>query len=262
MKVSDLIVITLFWFVSVNASATELVTLNTRPDIQQKFILIKPATPVASVILFAGGKGTLGLSSSSDEVTITKKNNFLVRTRELFAGHDFLVAVVDAPSDHNSKKGMLGGFRDSTEHVEDIDHIISYLRETADVPIWMVGTSRGTESATNLAINSSQKPAGLILTASMSVPNAKGTPVTDMDLDRIIIPALLVAHSQDGCWVTPPEGAKEIADGLINSRKVEVKIFSGGDTPISKPCKARSYHGFLGIEDEVVGFIADFIKSN
>lgn len=263
MKFSNLIVMTLFLFVSVSTSASELVTLNTRSDIEQKFILIKPTTPVASVILFAGGSGTLDLSSFSDDPTINKrKNNFLVRTRELFESHGFLVAVVDAPSDHSSKKGMSGGFRDSVEHVEDIDHVIRYLRKIADVPVWMVGTSRGTESATNIAINSSEKVAGLILTASMSVPNAKGTPVTDMDLDRIIIPTLIVAHSKDGCWVTPPEGAKEIAEGLINSRKVEVKMFSGGDTPISKPCKGRSYHGFLGIEDEVVSFIADFIKSN
>ncbi|MCK4743948.1 MAG: alpha/beta hydrolase [Sulfuriflexus sp.] len=263
MKLSNLIIITLFLFVSVNVNAAELVTLNTRPDVEQKFILIKPAAPVASVILFAGGSGTLNLSSSSGDPTINKKNNnFLVRTRELFASHDFLVAVVDAPSDHGSRKGMFGGFRNSMEHVEDIDHVIRYLREIADVPVWMVGTSRGTESVTNLAINSSQKPDGLILTASMSVPNAKGTPVTDMDLDRIMIPTLVVTHSKDGCWVTPPEGAKEIADGLINSKKLEVKIFSGGDMPISKPCKARSYHGFLGIDDEVVSFIAGFIKSN
>lgn len=248
---------------SVNANAAEFVRLNTRSGVEQNFLLIKPAKPVASVILFAGGKGALNLSSFLGSPTINwGKNNFLVRTKELFAEQGFLVAVVDAPSDQQSEAGMLGGFRDSTEHATDIDHVISYLRKKADVPIWLVGTSRGTESATNVAINSQQRPNGLVLTSSISKPNAKGTAVTRMALEKITIPTLVVANSDDHCRVTPPEGARKIAGMLINSRKVEVKLFSGGDTPRSKPCHALSYHGYLGIEDEVVRFISNFIKSN
>ena len=263
MKLPKIALILMLLLGSVGANAAELVTLKTRPEVDQKFILIKPDKPVASVILFGGGKGTLNLSSFSGSPTIGwGKNNFLVRTRDMFAKHGFLVAVVDAPSDRKSRTGMLGGFRTSEDHVEDIDHVVGYLREMADVPVWLVGTSRGTESATCIAINSKQHPDGLVLTSSMSVPNPKGTLVTEMDLERITIPTLIVANTDDGCWVTPPEGAEEIAGMLSSSKKVEVKMFSGGDTPISKPCKAMSYHGFLGIEDEVVSFISGFIKSN
>ena len=248
---------------SIVSHAAELVTLKSRSGIDQNFILIKPDNPVASVILFAGGKGALNLSSFFGSPTINwGRNNFLVRTRDMFAKHGFLVAVVDAPSDHKTKRGMLGGFRNSMDHVEDIDHVIKYLREKADVPIWLVGTSRGTESVANIAINSKQYPAGLVLTSSMSVPNSKGTVVTEMDLEHITIPTLVVANTEDGCPKTPPEGAEQIARMLINAKKVEVKMFSGGDSPISKPCKAMSYHGFLGIEDNVVDFISGFIKSN
>jgi hypothetical protein len=45
------------------SNTASLVTLETRPGIDQKFILIKPNKPVASVILFAGGHGALNLSS-------------------------------------------------------------------------------------------------------------------------------------------------------------------------------------------------------
>lgn len=41
--------------------------------------------------------------------------------------------------------------------------------------VQLIGTSRGTESATHIAINSQQRPDGLVLTSSMSKPNAKGT---------------------------------------------------------------------------------------
>jgi pimeloyl-ACP methyl ester carboxylesterase len=247
------------------ANAEELVTLKTRKGIDQKFILIKPDQPEASVILFAGGKGALNLSSNfgTPEIKWGKKN-FMVRTREMFAKHGFLVAVVDAPSDQKSNTGMLGGFRNSMDHIEDIDHVISFLRRQADVPVWLIGTSRGTESAANIAINSKQHPVGLVLTSSMSVSDPEGTPVpvTDMDLKRITIPTLVVASSDDECSKTPPQGADEIARMLSSSRKVEIKMFNGGDAPISDPCEALSYHGFLGIEEKVVEYISSYIKSN
>jgi len=258
-----IIITILFLLVTTSLHAEELVKLETRTGVEQRFILIKSEKPVASVILFAGGKGALRLSSLFGSPTINwGKNNFLVRTRELFAKHGFTVSVIDAPSDRKTKKVMLGGFRDSKEHVEDIDHVIDYLRKQADVPVWLIGTSRGTESATNIAINSKKHPYGLVLTSSMSVANNKGTPVTDMDLEKIQIPTLIIANTDDGCNKTPPEGAKEIADKLINSKKVEVKMYTGGNKPISKPCNAMSYHGFLGIENSVVDFISTFIKNN
>jgi pimeloyl-ACP methyl ester carboxylesterase len=245
------------------AAAAELVALDTRSGVEQRLILLRPdGPPAASVILFAGGKGALNLSSFLGAPSIAwGKNNFLVRTRDQFAEQGFLVAVVDAPSDRQSKKGMLGGFRTSAEHVQDIDAVIAYLREQADVPVWLVGTSRGTESAAHLAIRSTENPAGLVLTSSMSERNAKGTALPDMALSQVTIPTLLVAHERDACPKTPPAGAGTIAGLLTAAPAVEVKRFSGGDTPRSKPCQAMSYHGFLGIEDEVVAAIAAFIKA-
>ena len=249
--------------ISINSNAADLIRLNTRPGVEQKFILITPESPKASVILFMGGKGVLNLTSFFGSPSINRgKNNFLVRTRDLFVKNGFQVAVVDAPSDKQSKRGMLDGFRDSIEHVEDIDLVVKYLRQKENIPVWLVGTSRGTESATYIAIYSKQKPDGLVLTSSMSVENAAGTAVTEMELDRVKIPTLIVGNTDDECWKTPPEGSNEIAKMLVNAKKVEVKMFSGGDTPISKPCNAMSYHGFLGIEGEVVNYISNFINSN
>lgn len=189
------------------------------------------------------------------------KNNFLVRTRHDFAAHGFAVAVVDAPSDRKERIGMLGGFRNSAEHVTDIDAVTTHLKKTVGVPVWLVGTSRGTESAAYVAIHAKEKVAGLVLTSSMTEDNSKGRPVTDLALDRIRVPALVVAHEDDECRVTPPDGAERIAKGLVNAPKVAVKMFSGGDPPRSKPCKALSAHGFLGIEQDVVAAIAAFITS-
>ncbi len=129
------------------------------------------------------------------------------------------------------------------------------------MPVWLIGTSRGTESATHIAIHSKQQPNGLVLTSSMSEMNSSGTAVTEMALDKIKIPTLIVAHKKDGCWVTPPEGAEEIRSGVTNALKLEVVYFEGGDKG-SNPCSAKSYHGFFGIEDQVIERIAAFINSN
>lgn len=236
--------------------AEESVMLDTRPGVKQGFLLLQPdAKPVAAVILFAGGNGDLGLDGKP------RLTNFLVRSRELFASHDFLVAVVDAPSDRKGTTGMLGGFRASAEHAADIDAVIAYLHKQADVPVWLVGTSRGTESAASVSARAKQQIAGLVLTSSMTEANSGGTAVTEMALDRIKLPVLIVAHRDDGCHHTPAEGAERIKQGLT-AAKVEVRYFTGGDRPRSKPCEAKSAHGFFGIEKEVVDAIAGFIKAN
>ena len=240
----------------------QLVTLETRAGVTQKFILITPEKPVAAVIPFAGGKGNLDLTGAADRPELGwGKNNFLVRSRDDFAAHGFAVAVVDAPSDRKERKGMRGGFRNSAEHVTDIDAVTAHLKKTVRVPVWLIGTSRGTESAAYVAIHAKEKIAGLVLTSSMTEDNSDGRPVTGLALDRIRVPALVVAHEDDECWATPPGGAEWIAESLVNASRVEVKMFSGGDSPRSGTCGALSAHGFLGIEQKVVAAIAGFIKS-
>jgi len=173
-----------------------------------------------------------------------------------------MVAIFDAPSDQKSKDGMNGGFRNSKKHVKDMDAVIAYLREVKSIPIWLVGTSRGTESVSNIAIHSKQKPAGLVLTSSITVSMKKGKAITEQSLGKISIPTLIISHEKDSCNVTPAVNTQKIADQLQGAPNVEVKFFSGGDKPLSKPCQAKSYHGYLGIEKEVVDYISDFIKSN
>jgi len=235
------------------------VQLKTQRGSEQSFLLIDHPAPKAAVLLFAGGKGALKLKPKGAAADIRwGKKNFLVRTREKFSQHGFLVALIDAPSDYHGKKGMLGGFRSSPSHVDDIDRVIAHVRSIADVPVWLIGTSRGTESVSTIAISSKQKPHGLILTSSMTDSDRKGESVLDKDLHKIKIPTLITHHKRDGCKKTRPEKISKIKDRLSNAPVVEMMMFDGGREE-SKPCRARSYHGYLGIEDEVVDYISDFI---
>lgn len=175
------------------ADTATVVSIPTPRGATQSFILIKPDHPVASVILFAGGSGVLGLKTGE-----FRYGNFLVRSREKFAAHNYIVAVVDAPSDR--QRGMNAIFRMSDEHAGDIGAVASYLKNQAAVPIWLIGTSMGTFSAAVGAIAEGKDIDGLVLTSTVtrSPPEwaiAKSHPngVADMALSEITVPTLIMS---------------------------------------------------------------------
>jgi len=263
MKSISIILFCLLCVTGLVHAKEELIIIETRQGVTQKLLLLEPDNPVSSVILFAGGHGNLNLSSDAGKPIINwGKKNFLVRMRHGFVQNGFAVVLIDAPSDRKTEEGMLGRFRTSEKHVEDIDHVIAFLRKRNDIPIWLIGTSRGTESAAYAAIYSKQSPAGVVLTSSMTEENRKGIPVTDMALEKVTIPVLIIAHQDDKCCVTQPLGAEDIKDKLVNAAKVEVKYFKGGYEPKSRLCGALAPHGYYGIEKEVITYISDFIKQN
>lgn len=248
------------------AQTTSLVTLSTRAGVTQKFILIKPDLPVASVILFAGGDGVLNLSQdvNGNPVINSKSGNFLVRTRQGFADRGFMVAVVDAPSDRQGANGMSGGFRASAEHAQDIAAVVAYMRSQVSLPVWLVGTSRGTESAANNTIRITPGVSGLVLTSSITVASASGSGVLSMNLGSIQAPTFVLHHDQDGCSTSPPSNAPSIIAALTGVVVKNLTYLTGGTPPApgTDACESLTPHGFYGIETQAVDAIAGFINSN
>jgi len=243
--------------------------------VKQKFILIKPEKPIATVILFTGGHGGLGFRSPFE--MNWGSENFLVRTRRLFANHGLMVAVIDSPPD---RKKMYGNFRMGGRHASDIMNVITYLRNQADIPVWLIGMSFGTFSAAGVAIRGEQwkdlssrigrdYADGVVLISSVTRSKRKWkihyvypNGIINMKLYEIRVPTLIVSHKDDKCEQTPAVDAPKLKEALENSPKVEVMYFTGGKRPIQEPCFPLSAHGYYGIEKEVVASIADYIKSN
>ena len=237
-----------------SAGAEDLVTLQTRPGVTQPFYVTRPAgAPVASLLLFAGGDGRLVPYGPAN----LQHGNFLVRSRDLFAGKGFLVAVIDTPSDQTAG---LGGFRLSPEHATDIAAVVGWLGQAAPVPVWLVGTSRGSISA---ALGAALAPGvhGLVLTSSVTrdAPAQPGS-VFAVDLARIAVPTLVVNHRDDGCFVAVPGDAQHLLDALARAPIKEAQLYDGGAPARTKPCEALSPHGYFGIEPQVVAGISDWIK--
>jgi pimeloyl-ACP methyl ester carboxylesterase len=245
------------------AADAQLVSIATPRGAKQAFILIKPDKPAASVILFAGGKGALGLKSASSMAW--GAGNFLVGTRDMFAAQGFMVAVVDAPSDHTG--GMNAIFRMSGGHAGDIGAVEAYLKKQAPVPVWLVGTSMGTFSAAEGAIAGHAD--GLVLTSTIThsparwdIAKSKPEGVANMALSRVTVPTLILAHHDDGCTASPPAGAARLKRALTHAGTVEIVMLDGGLPPRSQPCEAKAQHGYYGIEQKAVDAIVKFIKAN
>lgn len=249
------------------AQNASLVSVKTPRGAKQAFILIKPAQPpTASVILFAGGHGRLGLKSASSMAW--GRQNFLVRTRDQFAAQGFMVAVVDAPSDYQGPRGMNAQFRMGAGHAGDIGAVVDYLKKQARVPVWLVGTSMGTFSAAGGGIGLKNID-GIVLTSTVTRAHPKWSirqshphGVASLRLSAVTVPTLILSHRDDGCDITPASDAPKLTKALGNAKKVDLVLVDGGSTPRSEPCQALSRHGFIGIESQVVGRISQYIKAN
>lgn len=221
-------------------------------------VLLGPENPKAVVVLFAGGHG--GLQILPNGIVTWGEGNFLVRSRQLFASHGLMVAVVDAPSDRQNPP-YLAGFRQTREHVADIKAVIAWLKQPANGPVWLVGTSSGTQSVAFIATQlraADGGPDGIVLTSTIVTGGPGNRPVPAMPLGNITVPVLVVHHKLDGCAFSKYGELPGLMDKLTAVPRKTLLAFEGGATR-GDPCEPRSHHGYHGMEGEVVAKIADWI---
>ncbi|SFC05184.1 hypothetical protein SAMN05216344_1084 [Polaromonas sp. OV174] len=230
--------------------------LPTRPGVSQRLLVLSPPNPQATAILFAGGNGLLQIAA--DGTLGQGKGNFLVRSRQLFADRGMRVIVVDAPSDRQAPPA-LSGFRQTPEHLADIRAVMAWARTQGQQPVWLVGTSRGTQSAAYVATElvGAQGPDGLVLTSTI-LSDPRGRPVPAMPLGQLKIPVLVVHHEQDGCKLCPFSELSGLMDKLSAASRKQLISFSGGQNR-GDPCEAFAYHGFNGLEAEAVTKMVDWM---
>ena len=207
-----------------------------------------------TLALFPGGVGSLAYDATTN-APLSK--NFLIRSRELFHKAGFNIACVDRPQDRTDLELP---YRKSAEHICDIRTILLYLKKLAPVTLWLVGTSRGTVSAASATIDSPDLVAGLVLTASITMPGHEDN-VQSLELGNISVPTLVLHHRKDACWLCPPEPARYILSGLKNSPLKKLVFISGGSGASGDPCMPLHFHGFINQEEEAVIRIASWIRN-
>lgn len=228
------------------ARAQEIVTLPTRDEVTQSFLLTLPSgdKPAAAAILLPGGPGLIRLRNEGGRIRLAE-GNFLVRSRQLFVERGIITAVIDSPSDQ--PQGMDDWFRLGDKHAADIRRVAEDLRRRfPGIPVFLVGTSRGTVSAAAAGRALGETVAGVALTSSLFIGGRNGPGLGGFDFKAIRAPVLVVHHAEDGCRFTPYRDAKNLAT------RFPLITVQGGDPPRSDACEPFSAHGFLGKEPETV----------
>ena len=237
----------------------EIVTLPTRTNVTQSYFLTsKPNHLQAVALLFAGAGGDIQLRRENDKPKFSG-GNFLMRSHREFIARGVLAAIIDAPSDQKGGLGMSDEYRLGEQHFTDLSAVVVDLKKKLPgLPLFLVGTSRGTISAAALGVRLGAQVDGIVLTATMFRQTGRrsqnpGQGLSKFDFATIKRPLLLVHHVDDQCDVTP------YGDAANLSEKYPLISVVGRSWPQSGPCDAYSQHGFIGREAETVEQIVNWM---
>lgn len=237
---------------AMQARADGLVQVPTRGDQSISYWWMPTEGATATVLLLSGGSGGIGLRDGQP-----RSENFLIRSRELFRSEGFNVALLGNPSD---KRAMDDAWRTSEMHRTDVAAVLQDIRaKGARQPLWLIGTSRGTISATALAIAMPDQVAGVVLTASISGFNVPAA-VHRQSIDQLKMPVLVYHHREDACRITLVRDAEWIFKGLSHAAVKKFWVVDGGDNPSGNPCEALHWHGFIGMEARAVKDLGGWIR--
>jgi predicted alpha/beta-hydrolase family hydrolase len=239
------------------AAAERVETIATRPGITQGlFVVDAKGKPWATAILYVGGNGRIAL----DENRPTDlQGNFLLRIAERLSTAGIALVYPDTPSD---KPRGFGNARTEPGHAKDGQAVIAWARQHVDAPVFVIGTSRGTISAVNIAASVAPGAiAGVVLTSSLMLPSRTANAIDDDQLARVRVPTLVVHHRNDGCGVTKPPDVPQLVDGLKAAPRKDLVWISGGLPAKSGPCDGKSAHGYFGVEADTAKAMIDWMKA-
>jgi Serine aminopeptidase, S33 len=241
-----------------NEASERIVNLPLSDGKLQRILIVSPQQPRAAIVMLPGGSGDVGIGRGGE---LRHNNNFVVRSRGLWVARGYAVLIPDA-IDHANLRGA----RSAPQFAQLVMDLITYARSSlappAVLPVFLLGTSQGSIAAMNGAAHAAPGTlAGVVLTESVSVMGSSHETVFDAGPERVKVPALVVANTDDRCNVAPPSMAPRIAAAMTSSPNVEVKTISGGETKSAKACGSRTPHGYYGIEDRVVDLISEWMQA-
>lgn len=235
-------------------AAGSLERVPTRPGVKVSVFWERTEGAKATVLLFPGGEGGLGRVEDGRATS----GNVLVRMVPQFLANGFNVAIFGRPI---AGPGLNFGDRIDEGHITDIRKVLEFAKKQSAVPVWLVGSSRGTISATAAAIAIREPPiAGLVLTSSV-VDYSKAGAVPKQDLAAIRVPVLVYHHAKDACVSSPPNSVPLIIEGLVNAPVKKLVMVTRGTNASGDACKGRDWHAFADMEKEAIDEISAWIRS-
>lgn len=237
-----------------------LLTLSPRPNASLRVLVDRPAHPIGSVVLMAGGDGVLDLDSQG-RIGSGLGANHLVRTRSLYVQAGYAVFVPDVAADLKGTRN----YRFGAAYAQDVAAVVAAAREVAR-PVAIVGTSRGALAVASVFTRQSEVlPDAAVISSGVLMGEGKGGSASTVgDPKQIRVPVLLLRHRLDSCRVSAPGDADKFKALLTGSPRVDVVTLDGGSprSNTADPCGASHYHGFSGIDDQAVAATVQWLAAN
>jgi hypothetical protein len=225
----------LFFFHGVASATDELATVTLSSGEAFNYILTtrSPGKIAYGVILMPGGNGHLTPRMAGGRLVFAGGGNFLIRSREVFADQQFVAASTDATTTPDRILAI----------VRDLD------KRYGPIAIYVIGTSRSTESTMALARPLDGQVAGFVHTSSMNG-------ISGFDPRGLKSRHLIVSHRMDGCRVTRPSNSASSHD-KYGTEFFEVE----GGISVGDDCEAQAYHGYNGIEAPTIARIKAWVMA-
>jgi len=184
-----------------------LVQIESRPGVDTRMIVYRPAQPLATVILFPDGNGRLDLTPIFSTPQIGRSADVPWKLMGHLLERKMQVVLMDAPPDHSSILGLNGWhgariFRLSRDHARDIRAAVDYLTQEDPLPVWLAGIRMGAFSAVSAAADLQEKVAGLVIADGITQCSAQKLlldlcpqGLMGLPLDKITIPTLILSKA-------------------------------------------------------------------
>ena len=233
-------------------------------------------------------------SSNSIDISpdIWVSYNFVARTARDFALRGHTVILMDMPDDVKNQMSFdsrgpkivastyrVGGdwdgdsLNEPDDVTNDLNEVLNDIQTDHGISVtelYLVGTSRGTLATAYLS-HKVAGVSGIVLTATVSSDNSGSVQysaycssgATDFinctGVNSFSGKILMVHHRDDGCSSSDYSSAQILYTSLPTGFK-DFTTVTGGLNLSSNPCKAKTYHGFYGRDEDVVNLILDWIE--
>lgn len=248
-----------------NSSAVheELVTIKTREDVTQTFLLFEPkGKPKGVVVLYPGHEGVVRFTQIGNKYDVDNEGGGLTaneKSRNILSKKGYVVVVLAPPSDQSY--GLDTIFRTSDEHATDTKMVIEYLNKRYNQDVYLQGHCRSSFSPSSIATKLNNKGIkGIILSSTRS--EGRHGSVLQLQKNVIKVPILLVHHTEDPCDGTPYSNIQKVKSFYESSSpKVDLISVSGGKGGGSSGCNG-GHHGFKGQQGSVMDAVVDWLDGN
>lgn len=232
--------------VSLVGQASERVDIPSAHGVPTRVLVSPSDTTKATVLLFIGGGGRvrIGDDGRTDHV------HTFVRSFGLWHAYGVQAVLIDSPFDLGN--ALKGHKRASKEHLDRVSDVVRYFHAMSDRPIWIFGHSMGT--STVAAFLSSDRLEVPLLTGYIVAGTHKGETIPA----SIKLPVLGIHHKREACPSTPISATEVIIKSRSSDTPSALVLLDGGNDQGDR-CQAMAYHGFNGIEPELIKTAAEFI---